>query len=74
VQPSCRPTITVRREASSERVLLVAVDGKSNPQPRQRMVTVGLPELPVEPLGKHGKSRAQLALESDDALRTRLLP
>jgi len=33
-----------------------------------------LPELPIEPLSEHGKSRAELALESNDALRTILLP
>jgi hypothetical protein len=33
-----------------------------------------LPELPVEPLEEHGKSLAELALESNDALRTLLLP
>ena len=33
-----------------------------------------LPELPIEPLSEHGKSRAELALESNDALRALLLP
>jgi hypothetical protein len=33
-----------------------------------------LPELPVEPLCEHGKSRAELAVESNEALRTLLLP
>jgi hypothetical protein len=32
-----------------------------------------LPELPIEPLSEHGKSRAELARESNDALRTLLL-
>ena len=33
-----------------------------------------LPELPVEPLDERGKSRAQLAKESNDALRNLLAP
>lgn len=33
-----------------------------------------LPELPVEPIDERGKSRAQLARESNDALRTLLAP
>src|SRR5205807_174651 len=33
-----------------------------------------LPELPVEPLDERGKSRAQLATESNDALRDLMRP
>ncbi|MGO9960521.1 MAG: hypothetical protein ACLP50_31870 [Solirubrobacteraceae bacterium] len=33
-----------------------------------------LPELPIEPLFEEGKSRAQLAVESNDALRALLVP
>jgi len=33
-----------------------------------------LPELPIEPLFEEGNSRAQLAVESNDALRALLVP
>jgi hypothetical protein len=43
--------------------------GKNGKQAMMR-----LSELPVDPLPEHGKSRAELAIESNNALRTILLP